>query len=473
MRFVRRVVLPVALAVIAVGAGTAAVVRDGGEATASGAGEPATTVTPVLSARRVPELLTAPAADLTLRLRLIEQLATAPPDSCLVVEAGGRDIVAHQGDLPLVPASIQKTLVASALLDTLPPDHRFSTEVRAEAVDGAGVVQGDAWLVGSGDPQLSTDDYAQASVRQDVARTALEDLADEVAAAGVTRISGRLVADESRYDTSRGLPSWRPDPTLTPGPLSALSVNDGFESFPSAADPGGALTPTSDPARLAAANLAFLLAERGITIDGGVATGAAPAAATPVAAVESPPLSEIVGQMLAYSDNQTAELLIKELGVQVEGAGTTAAGAAALARVLTDLGLDVSGATFVDGSGLSDTNEATCELLVGALSEAGADSPVVGGLAIAGESGTLANSFEGTAAEGRLRGKTGSLNDVTAFAGIVADDPEDAVVFSLVINRPPFVEQGDLDLRTRIGLVLSDYPQRPPLDQVEPRPVAG
>ena len=390
-----------------------------------------------------------------------------------MVEAGGRDIVAHQGDLPLVPASIQKTLVASALLESLGPDHRFSTEIRAEAVDGAGVVQGDAWLVGSGDPQLSTADYAAASERQGAARPGLEDLADAVAAAGITRISGRLVADETRYDTTRGLASWRPDPTLTPGPLSSLSVNDGFESFPSAADPAAALTPTADPARLAAASLAFLLAERGVTVDGGVATGAAPAAVTTVAAVDSAPLADIVAQMLSYSDNQTAEMLMKELGLQVEGAGTTAAGAAAVTAVLADLDLDVTGTRLVDGSGLSDTNQLTCELLVGALNEAGVDSPVVGGLSIAGESGTLANSFEGTPAEGRLRAKTGSLNDVTAFAGVVADDPDDAVVFSLVINRPPFIEQGDLDLRTRIGLVLSDYPQRTPLDQVEPRPANG
>jgi D-alanyl-D-alanine carboxypeptidase/D-alanyl-D-alanine-endopeptidase (penicillin-binding protein 4) len=217
--------------------------------------------------------------------------------------------------------------------------------------------------------------------------------------------------------------------------------------------------------------LAFLLAARGVTVDGGIGTGAAPAEATVLAGVDSAPLAEIVGEMLTYSDNQTAELLIKELGVQAGGAGTTAAGARATSQVLADAGVEVTGATFVDGSGLSATNRVTCDLLEETLAGAGVASPVGEGLAVAGESGTLAGSFQGTPAEGRLRAKTGSLNDVRALAGFVTTEAADDLVFSLVLNRPPFIQTADAELRDRIALVLADYPQRPPLDQVEPLPV--
>lgn len=472
MTFLRRIVLPAFLAVVTLGAGIAALALDQGEATASADAEVATAVTPVLSPRRLPEAITTPGADLTLRLRLIELLGAAPPDSCLVVEAGGREILAHQGDLSVIPASNQKTALAAAALQLLGPDHRFATELRSGGADGNGVVQGDAWLVGGGDPQLSTEDYAATTEAQGVGRTALEDLADAVVAAGITRITGRLVGDESRYDAVRDVATWRPGGTRA-GPLTALSVNDAFASYPIAADPGSTFVTTPDPPRSAAATLAFLLAGRGVAVDGGVDVGPAPEGAVSLAGVESAPLAEIVGELLTYSDNQTSELLIKEMGLQAAGQGTTAAGAEAVAGALAEAGLDLNGTQIVDGSGLSGTNLLTCDLLVAALGDADADSPLNEGMAIAGETGTLATSFQGTPAEGRVRAKTGSLNDVTSLAGYVDGNGADGLIFSLVLNRPPFIQPSDAELRDAVALVLADYPQRPPIEEVEPRPAPG
>ena len=101
---------------------------------------------------------------------------------------------------------------------------------------------------------LSTAGYAATGGAQDAARTALEGLADAVADAGVTRITGRLVADETRYDTARRVPTWRPGSGLTPGPLTALSVDDGFTDSPNGAESGAPFGPAADPARRAAAD---------------------------------------------------------------------------------------------------------------------------------------------------------------------------------------------------------------------------
>ncbi|MEL7206920.1 MAG: D-alanyl-D-alanine carboxypeptidase/D-alanyl-D-alanine-endopeptidase [Actinomycetota bacterium] len=469
----RRWVLPIGLGAVVVGLAATALVLDRGEATAEGDAAGAAVTTPVLSARRLPDYVTEPGADLALRLRLIELVGAAPPDSCLVVTADDRTIVAHQETQPLIPASNEKTALAAALLDVLGPEHRFTTELRAGGVDEAGVVAGDAWLVGGGDPQLSTAAYADGDERQATARTAIESVADSIAAAGITRITGRLIADESRYDSARYVPGW-PERFIEQnqtGPLSALSVNDGFGEFPTPADPATELAATPDPPRLAAATLAFLLAERGVAVDGGVEVGAAPEGATTLASVESEPLEAVVGQMMTYSDNQTAELLLKELGVQVSGTGTTEAGRAALAATLEEADVDLAGAAFVDGSGLSEANRSTCALLLDVLEDQGAESPLASGLAVAGETGTLAASFVDSPAQGRLLGKTGSLNDVRSLAGYVRVPDGDDLVFALVMNRGPVILAEDAAVRDQIGLALADYPQRPPLDEVGPRPI--
>ena len=92
------------------------------------------------------------------------------------------------------------------------------------------MITGDVWLVGGGDPLLATQDYVHTFRRPPEPVTSLEALADGVVAAGVTQITGRVVGDESRYDTQRYVASWPARYIRAPeiGPMSALSVNDGF-----------------------------------------------------------------------------------------------------------------------------------------------------------------------------------------------------------------------------------------------------
>ena len=217
-------------------------------------------------------------------------------------------------------------------------------------------------------------------------------------------------------------------------------------------------------------HLIQLLNRRGVTVTGTAGTGTAPGGAAEVARVRSAPLRDLVGEMLTWSDNQTAELVLKELGVAHGGRGTTAAGAAALEDILGAEGYDLAGADAVDGSGLAGNNRTTCSLLHEVLATAGPRSALTRGLAIAGETGTLAATFNGTPAEGRLRAKTGTLNESTALSGVV-DVPEgDGITFALVINEE-LISQSSLDLRVQIGLAMAAYPQRPNLDQVGPRPL--
>jgi D-alanyl-D-alanine carboxypeptidase/D-alanyl-D-alanine-endopeptidase (penicillin-binding protein 4) len=189
-----------------------------------------------------------------------------------------------------------------------------------------------------------------------------------------------------------------------------------------------------------------------------------------VAELRSAPLRDITAQLLTWSDNQTAELVIKEVGFSRSGRGATAAGADGVEAVLTDAGFDLAGSDPEDGSGLAGTNRVTCGLLHQVLADAGPRSDLVRGLAIAGRTGTLAATFNDTPAEGRLRAKTGSLNEARGLSGVVTVPEGDDLTFSLLVNQDFIDAQGD-GVRIEVGLALADYPQRPDLEEVGPRPL--
>ena len=468
----RRLILPLLLVLVAVGAGVAALVLDARAAETPAAAEQAGPITPLLSARRVPDLASQAGADSRLRGALEGLAGVLPADSCLVVEADGRSIVAHRPEEAVTPASTEKVLTAAAALGALGPDHRYRTRVEAMAGPAGGVVAGDLYLVGGGDPVLATEAYAARSPQQDRAHTRLEDLADEVVAAGVMRVEGGVVGDEARYSTERYVADWPSryiDQNQT-GPLSALSVNDGFESFPSADDPGAPLRASPDPAGQAAAVFTVLLRERGVEVVGPPSTGAAPANTVTIAKVRSKKLPQILAQLLTFSDNQTAELILREIGRAQGGEGTTPAGAGAVEQVLTQAGLAIGPEDAVDGSGLAEGNRLTCATLVETIE---ANPPLVDGFATGGQPGTLA-TFAGTPLEGRIHAKTGSLNHVRALAGVVdLLEGGDRLTFAYIINNPPYITPEQDALRGQLGALLASYPDRPPLADLAPVEVPG
>jgi D-alanyl-D-alanine carboxypeptidase/D-alanyl-D-alanine-endopeptidase (penicillin-binding protein 4) len=418
-------------------------------------------------------------------------MGRVPGTSCLAVRVGDREIYGSNPDTPLVPASVEKLVTATVALQLLPPDHRFRTSVRAAAAPAGGVIDGDLYVVGSGDPLLMTDDYERTFRDPPEIRSDVEALADAVVAAGVTQVRGRVVGDESRYDTNRDVDAWpaRFQGQNLSGPLGALMVNDGFvfaepEPPPPPRDENGEPLPNevpaprrvaaTDPAAHAADVLTTLLEQRGVDVGAGPASGAAPAGTVEVAGLDSPPLDDVIAQMLSDSDNTTAELMVKEIGAQAGGAGTTAAGLDVINRTLGELGLAAPGVRAADGSGLADANQVTCRFVLALLDRAGPSSPLRSGLAVAGRTGTLSERFRGTSAEGRLRGKTGTLRQVTALAGYI-DAPTGATVsFAFIVNLGggDLVNGPDRLLQRELAERLGVYPQVPPDTELGPQPAA-
>jgi D-alanyl-D-alanine carboxypeptidase/D-alanyl-D-alanine-endopeptidase (penicillin-binding protein 4) len=471
---VRRFVLPVLLVLIAVGCGLAAFMVDEREAEQAEVDEqpeqPAA-ITPLLSPRRVPEWLLEPKADERLALGVQPVIDQSPADTCLVVSEDGRRIVDQRADLAVVPASNIKLVTAVAALEVLGADTTFRTTVEAAAPPADGVIGGDLWLVGGGDPVLSTADYV-GGFDHEPAFTSMEALADRIVEAGVTTIEGDVLGDDTRYDGLDTVPDRPPRDagTRTAGPFDALAVNRGYTSYATSPDQNEFVPqPSSDAPGLAAATLVDLLEERGVTVGGSGSTGTAPEDAVEVAGIDSPPMTAVVSTMLTESDNTISELLLKEMAVHEGQPGSSAAGVEVMRSTAAGWGLPDEGVVIADGSGMDGDNRLTCQFVIALLEDLGRDSTVVEGLPIGGERGTLLDRLTGPAA-GRIHAKTGTLLESIALSGYADTLAGEDLAFSYIANAPE-VPEDVLDLQELLATVLIAYPEGPPVDELAPEPV--
>jgi D-alanyl-D-alanine carboxypeptidase/D-alanyl-D-alanine-endopeptidase (penicillin-binding protein 4) len=191
-----------------------------------------------------------------------------------------------------------------------------------------------------------------------------------------------------------------------------------------------------EPNRSAARLFFDLLTARGITISGAAANETRPADVelATLAALESAPLSAIIEEMLHTSDNNTAELMLKEIGVADSGRGTRQAGLEAMWAQLGRWGVPREGLEMEDGSGLSRANRVSCATLAALLADAPVATELVALLPTAGRDGTLTDQFVGTVADGELQAKTGTLTDVKALTGTQPAGDGSPVEFALVLN---------------------------------------
>jgi D-alanyl-D-alanine carboxypeptidase/D-alanyl-D-alanine-endopeptidase (penicillin-binding protein 4) len=442
----------------------ALVVAFAGGGGGSGAAATPSAGTPLWSARRVPGAVADGVG--AQHLQAAMNLAAGGEGNCYEVTQGDTVLASGNADTPIVGASTQKLLVAAAALAALSPDYTYVTKAVAPGTVDGGTLD-KLYLVGAGDPGLTTADYA-AVLKQgkwtgtDVT-TSLEALADAIVAKGVKRIPGGIAGDDSRYDDQRYVPSWKPDYRTSGdiGPMGALTVNDGYANVArkSIAD---------DPALNAAQALTGLLQARGVQV-GAPSHATAPGGAAEIASVTSPPLHDVIASMLTSSDNLSAELLVKELGLHDSKQGTTAAGVAAVKARLLAEGLPAEKLALVDGSGLDRGNRLTCDLLVRTLGLAAKPgfATLVDGLPVAGQSGTLIDQMLGTPLAGKLRAKTGSLEGVAGLTGLIDVGPTLRFAF---VDTGNFSESAAPTIRQKLASVIGTFPDAPPPDSLVPAP---
>lgn len=440
------------------------------ETTAPPAPDPALS-TPLFSYRRTPGLLARSVNLAAFQQEVADFAADLDATSCVAVDLDGLAVGAANADVPLIPASNQKIITGATALQILGPDHTFTTELRGAPPSG-GAIAGDVYLVGGGDPLLTSSTYPVQNDQYPVSDpTMLDALADAVANAGVTRIDGAVLGDGSRYDDEFFAPSWSEDVHgIEAGPYDALMVNDARVT--------GDDQRAGDPNQGAARELVQLLQARGVTVAGGPGTGTAPAETEVIGSVTSAPLTAVVAEMMSASDNNTAEMLVKEMGVAASGTGSREAGLAAMDAQLVEWGF--AGNVLADGSGLSNDNRTTCNTLLGLLAMSGPDEALGMGLPVAGESGTMTDVFTNMAVTGKMRAKTGTLGNppfnqdppaVKSLSGYLPVDGGGTISFALILNgEGPLSDQSIYrPIWNDLAEALATYPSGPSPSELAPQ----
>ena len=387
-------------------------------------------------------LVLAPAgrtATLPLTTRLAQALAVPgyPKSTSAAVAvdlATGKPLFMRNPDLSLAPASNEKLPVTFAALRELGTSYRFRTEVLGRGRQIGATWQGDIFLKGFGDPTLTAG--------------GINRLTAQIGRLGITRISGRVLGDESWFDARRTAPGWKPDFYISESPpLSALVVDRGVY------DGHVALR----PALAAAGELRRALRRHGIA-GGSVGLARAPEGAPVLAQVESAPLPAIVQEMDRESDNFTAELMLKELGAEIGERGTTAAGAAIVRRTLGAAGVPLAGVSIVDGSGLSLDDRLTAQALAAILVSAWRDPalhhPFWAALSVAGVNGTLQHRMELRPARGAVHAKTGTTDEASALSGYAGS----RYAFSVLQNGQPIATRPAQRAQDRFASALASVP---------------
>jgi D-alanyl-D-alanine carboxypeptidase/D-alanyl-D-alanine-endopeptidase (penicillin-binding protein 4) len=311
----------------------------------------------------------------------------------------GKVIFARNAYLSLEPASNEKLGVTFTALTELGQSYRYPTEVLGE-----GHRSGDTWvgrliLKGFGDPALTSAN--------------LNRLAGILWREGIRRVTGGVAGDATAFDSDHTAPGWLPGFAGNESPpLSALIVDRGARK--------GYLV--ANPPLAAAARFDQLLHKRGIQARGAT-TGRAWPRSVVLATIYSPPLSQIIQFMDHWSDNFTAEMVLKTLGYKVLGRGTTRAGGSVVRRDLAAAGVPLDGVRIADGSGLSRLDRVTgaelATLLVRIWNNPSMRKVVWAALPVAGQAGTLQNRFLHTPHHSLVRAKTGTTDIASALSGYV------------------------------------------------------
>ena len=356
--------------------------------------------------------------------------------------------VANTGRLP---ASVEKLYTTSTALLQFGPNATLTTRVLAVgSIDRRHGFHGIIWLKGGGDPTFGSVAFDKSAYG--IGATVGQLANNLIRNTGIKSIHGRIVGDDSYFDPLRGTPAtgFGPDLPDVEGLLDALAYDRGFGDFQGD-------VAQSRPTLYATQQFVGALQARGVKIPAGTAvyTGKAPANATQLAAVHSPRIAQLIQLTNTPSDNYLAEMLLKGLGAKFGGAGTTAAGASVVrAELATHFGIQPQ---LNDGSGLSRSDSTSPMQVVSLLKQMYGNSDFFNSLAVGGETGTLQDEMNGTAAQGNCHGKTGTLHDVANLAGYCRARDGHTLAFAFLINsisNPDYVHMVE---GNQMAVALANY----------------
>lgn len=403
----------------------------------------------------------------------------------------GESVFNYGGDVGLMPASTMKVLTAAAALRELGPSYRFSTQLLTDGKLKGGVLDGNLYVDGSGDPTMVIEK--------------LWKMVYDLKLNGVNEIKGNVVFDDSAFDERTRIAGWNKQKDIDRGPsyfapIGALALNfntiavvvrpgekvgepahvvvetpspgivelenevltgsrrssrrvgmertvDGRKmtlkltgSIPGESDSVRYYRSVADPTAYFMAAFAAQMKSQGVKVGGSYEEGITPESANLLLQVQSPPLASILMDMNKYSSNFIAEQVLKAVGASnSSGPGSTLKGIEKISAYLESLGISDEEYVLVNGSGLSRRIILRPAHLTAVLANMASDPKVspefMASLAIGGRDGTLWSRFRDEEQVGRLRGKTGTIDGVHCLAGYLNGPDGKSYAFAFLVNN--------------------------------------
>jgi D-alanyl-D-alanine carboxypeptidase/D-alanyl-D-alanine-endopeptidase (penicillin-binding protein 4) len=428
----------------------------------------------------------------------------------------GEIVYQSNADKKITPASTLKLLTSAAALETLGEEYRFHTDVLTDGSISKGVLKGNIYLRGQGDPTLMKKD--------------LDQFAATLSKMGVKQITGDVIGDDTWFDSVRLSPSIdKSDEThyyaaqiagLTLSPntdydagtviVDAKPTKSGYKSKVKLTPATGIVTIVNKSKTVPKGQRNTLSIKRqhgtnNIVITGNVPVGSsgkrewvtvsnptaytldvfkkslstkgikfkafskttrrqAPNNATVITSKQSMPLKSLMKPFMKLSNNTHAEILAKTMGKQVYGQGSWDAGLRVMREYAQSIGLNPSEWAFEDASGMSHENKVTSEQLTELLylvRQAPWYGSFIQGLPVAGMNerfvgGTLKNRLTAVSVKGKVIAKTGSLKRVNSLAGYVETKNGETLIFSVLTQGQTKSTNPTID---RIATVLANASQ--------------
>jgi serine-type D-Ala-D-Ala carboxypeptidase/endopeptidase (penicillin-binding protein 4) len=346
----------------------------------------------------------------------------------------------YQPGIKMIPASITKLVTSACAFSKLGRGYGIPTIVYTDDNNiGDGVINGNVYLKGFGDPDIYTAD--------------IDYLANIIIKTNIREITGNIVADESYFDTDYyGLAGYYKGDT---GPsywpyITALSFNKNEGK--------------TNPALDAAATLSTDLQNAGITVSGSVIAGKTPKGAKQLAQMTHS-IFDVLSNMDKVSDNHSAITIFKLLGAKLMSApGTLEKGQEVVSSFLDEIGVNRYSYEILEGSGLTRFNQVTADMYMKLLKYMYDDRFMFDyyfhALSVAGIDGTLKKRMIGTQAEGNIHAKTGTLNGVSSLCGYAVDMDNEILIFFIVMNGYRGSANRMHDYQDEFAIALAEFSRK-------------
>lgn len=338
--------------------------------------------------------------------RFIRNNGIAPESVAVIVADLGTDRIlgSHNADTPLVPASIMKAVTTASLLSKVGPDYRYHTGIYIDGPLDMGILRGNLLITGSCDPSVN-------STVEPFGQDIIEEITDALRLAGIGKIEGKIIIDESEY-------AGQPRPSSWMAADFKESYGTGIHAFNFHNNADGKRS-VENPSAVFLTELRAALNREMITVDNkdkGVGMR------TQIFDHISPPIDEIMRSCMMRSDNMFAEAMLRTYGKMEGKDGSTDSAATREYAFWSENGLPMDGVNLIDGSGLSRQNRVTAGFMDGVLRKMSSDPTYASFFPLAGQEGTLKEFLAGTELDSYIAMKTGSMKGIQCYAGYKLDD---------------------------------------------------